>query len=73
MIALYTVDPADASTTLIGSLGPGNWSGLTGIGGTLYAIEGPNDLYSVEPSDASTTLIGSLGSGTWEALAVFIS
>ena len=67
---LYRISTRDASETLIGSVGSGDWESLAWDGTNLYAIDNAsNNLYRISKIDASKTLVGNVGSGVWEALA----
>jgi len=70
--ALYTVDPATASTTLIGNTGISvptvNSSGglAFDINGTLFAVvspwpPGPSILYRLDTSSGAATMVGNVG------------
>ena len=74
---LYTVNPTDASVTLVGRMGGRNEISLAGIGSTLYTLDGNDDgaafneyeLITIDPSNASTASEGELTAGArWRGL-----
>lgn len=62
--SLYTVNPSDGSSTLVGGFGgPNLMIGIASDGnGNLYGIDlGADALYSIDPSTGTATIIGPLG------------
>lgn len=61
---LWTVDPADGATTLVGSTGPAI-SGLAVRDGELFGATGKNDnrFYRIDPATGAATPIGPFGAG----------
>ena len=56
---LYTVNPTDGSSTLVGALSQ-KLSGIAFYGGVLYGL-GNTQLVTVDPSTAAVSVIGDLG------------
>lgn len=66
---LFTIDPTNAATTLIGNLGVGSMNSLVfGQDGTLYGAGGTG-FYTVNPATGAATLVGSTGFGSAGDLA----
>lgn len=61
---LWTVDPADGATTLVGTTGPAI-SGLAVRDGELFGATGKDDnrFYRIDPATGAATPIGSFGAG----------
>ena len=67
---LYSVDPNDATTVLIGNTGLSGDIGAAVISDTLYvSVDTTDSLYSVDVSTASATLLGTAADTGIEALA----
>jgi len=59
---LYTINPTNGSTTLVGSFGNGvTMFDIAAYDGALYGIDGNSDLYSINTSTGQATEIGSTG------------
>ena len=67
---LYSVDPNDVTTVLIGDTGLSGDIGAAVISDTLYvSVDTSNSLYSVDVATASATLLGTAADTGIEALA----
>jgi hypothetical protein len=67
---LYSVDPNDATTVLIGNTGLSGDIGAAVISDTLYvSVDTSDSLYSVDVGTASATLLGTAADTDIEALA----
>ena len=63
---LVTINPANATTKVVGNIGlpvspGGNVTLLASLGHRLYAVDPNNNLYRINPSTGAATLVGSTG------------
>ena len=68
---LYTVDPFDASVTLVGSLGAAQYGSMSAVESALYVVNDQDDfLHSVNTETGASNFVSGMGSGTWAVASI---